>query len=306
VLLLVLWVLTLISVVVLSWGQEWRTELKLAAGFRESQQCRRLAEAGVYYALGKVAEGKLVEAARLGGESADLPTPKPHAWEGDQSPHRLELPGGWVEMRVADEAGKINLNQAPEQILENLFTALGYRGEVVKTMVDSILDWRTRGESPRPFGAKSAYYLNLDPPYPSRNSRFLQVEELAWVRGFAGRPFWPHLANLLTVQDAGRGININTAPQEVFQALGFTADQASLLILRRRSEPLQPVDLGQLLTDPRLAQLLGVQAAPFLTIKSTGMINNSKARHTIKAIVNMNINAEVPWQIVSWADDYPG
>src|SRR4030042_5974188 len=54
VLLLVILILTLISVLVLSWAQEWRTELKLASNFGEAHKCHRLAEAGVYFALGKM------------------------------------------------------------------------------------------------------------------------------------------------------------------------------------------------------------------------------------------------------------
>ncbi|MCX5892253.1 MAG: hypothetical protein NTW80_04650, partial [Deltaproteobacteria bacterium] len=61
VLLLVLLILTLISVLVLSWAEEWRTELLLAAKYREASQRRRLAEGGVYYTLGKLLETKILE-----------------------------------------------------------------------------------------------------------------------------------------------------------------------------------------------------------------------------------------------------
>ena len=64
-LLLVILILTLISVLVLSWAQEWRTELKLASNFREAHKCQRLAEAGIYYALGKMMTAKARGMARL-------------------------------------------------------------------------------------------------------------------------------------------------------------------------------------------------------------------------------------------------
>ena len=50
----VLWLVALVSVLVLGALQEWRTELKLAANFQAKAQCRRLAEGGVYYAIGKI------------------------------------------------------------------------------------------------------------------------------------------------------------------------------------------------------------------------------------------------------------
>ena len=66
VLLLVILILTLISVLVLSWAQEWRTELKLASNFGEAHKCQRLAEAGIYYALGKLMTAKTEESTGLG------------------------------------------------------------------------------------------------------------------------------------------------------------------------------------------------------------------------------------------------
>ena len=60
-LLLVILILTLISVLILSWAQEWRTELKLASNFGEAHKCQRLAEAGIYYALGKMMTAKTGE-----------------------------------------------------------------------------------------------------------------------------------------------------------------------------------------------------------------------------------------------------
>ena len=66
-LLLVLLILTLISVLVLSWAQEWRTELKLASNFGEAHKCQRLAEAGIYYALGKLMTAKTAEMSELQG-----------------------------------------------------------------------------------------------------------------------------------------------------------------------------------------------------------------------------------------------
>jgi general secretion pathway protein K len=308
VLLLVILILALISVLVLSWAQEWRTELTLAANFRETHQCRRLAEAGVYYALGKLVSAKLEETARMqhaeeqGGGA--IPT-----WQGDQRPHRLDLPGGWAEVRVADEAGKINLNRAQEQILSNLFTILGFSPARVRIMVDSLQDWRSRGDAPRPYGAKSDYYLGLDPPYVAKNSNFEVVEELAWVRGFENSPVIPRLCDWLTVQGVSTGININTAPLPVLQALGLPPEVCQTIMGTRQTMPFRSLqEIGQLIADPRLLEqrMFTFQSSPFVTVKSTGMVNNGKGRYTIKAVVRLVFSPTTPWEIVSWADNFPG
>jgi type II secretory pathway component PulK len=309
VLVLVLLILTLISVLVLSWAQEWRTELKLASNFGEAHKCQRLAEAGIYYALGKMVTAKE-------GESGSSKTLDPKVrvaatdlWQGDQRPHILELPDGLAEVRIADEGGKININLAPEGLLQDFFKVLGLPAPQIRTMVDSLQDWRTRDNNRRPYGAKSAYYLSLEPPYVAKNGDFETVEELAWVHGFEASPLIPSLNRWLTVQDTEQGINLNTASLEVLVAMGFAPDAAKNIMASRQTMPFRSlqeiagVSANQLGTQ-------GVQAvfssSPFFTITSTGMVNKNRGRQTIKAIVRLDPNQAVPWVIISWYNGFPG
>ncbi len=308
VLLLVLLVLALISVLVLTWAQEWRTELRLAANFREASQCHRLAEAGVYYALGKLLEAKSLETSLMNATSQEAVAKLAAAWRGDRRLHQLKLPGGWVEVRLEDEGGKINLNQIDDQPLATLFSALGVSPEQIPVMVDSLLDWRSKSDWPRPHGAKSAYYLGLEPPYVCRNGPFEVAEELAWVRGFEASSMIPRLEECLTAQPT-QGININTAPLEVLVAAGLPPDVAQAVVVGRERQPFQNSQdllmLG-LTAMPGQATQLTFQASPFITIKSTGMVNKKGGRQTIKALVRTDLSLQDAWEILSWVDDYPG
>jgi general secretion pathway protein K len=308
VLLLVLLVLVLISTLVLSWAQEWRTELRLAANFQEAHQCRRLAEAGIYYALGKMITSKSVEMSPA-ASWVDLPSDPSELWRGDQSTHLLELPAGRVEVRVADEAGKINLNRAPDIILMRLFTVLGFSEPQVLTMVDSIQDWRSRDDQLRPHGAKNDYYLSLDPPYVCKNGFFETVEELAWVRGFESPQLIPQLGKWLSVEGTGQAVNINTAPLEVLEALGFPPEVANTVVTTRQTAPFRNIaEIAQMATDPILMQFqqFTFQSSPFFTVISKGMIDKNRGYHTIKALVKLDLGQSNPWEIVSWVDDFPG
>ena len=309
VLVLVLLVLTRISVLVLSWRQEWRTELKLAGNFREDRQNRRLAEAGIYYALGKILAAKSVERqAAVPGAGLEPSVDPRNLWQGDRSPHVLELPEGRIEVRLEDEGGKINLNRAQEILLGKLFATLGFSEMQIRTMVDSIQDWRSEGDAARPYGAKSEYYLSLDPPYVAKNGLFETVEELAWVHGFEGSPLIHRLGEFLTVQPTGQSININTAAKEVLQAVGLPPDAAESVIAARQTMPF--TTFQQIMPwNTSMAGQTGqftLRAAPFLTIKSTGMVKQGRGRHTIKVIVKVNPNVSNPWEIVNWIDDFPG
>jgi general secretion pathway protein K len=310
VLLLVLLVLTLISVLVLSWGQEWRTELLLAANFREAQQCRRLAESGVYYALGKILETKILESKiNTPSGSTEATAKLAAAWHMAGEPYQVKLPGGTVQVRVEDEGGKLNINLASEEYLFALFTALEFPPVQVRTIVDSIQDWRSRGDQPRPFGAKSSYYLGLDPPYVARNGPLEVVEELAWVRGLENSPILPRLGQWLTVSGVGQGINLNTAPLPVLMAMGLPLEVAQNVITTRGVQPFRNYqDIAQLGITAMPGQMLqlGFTSSPFFTIKSTGMVNKQGGRYTIKATVQIDLSLANAWQIHSWVDDFPG
>ncbi|MCJ7819289.1 MAG: general secretion pathway protein GspK [Syntrophales bacterium] len=309
VLLLVILILTLISVLVLSWAQEWRTELKLASNFGEAHKCQRLAEAGIYYALGKLVAAKTAEMSGMNPVAPQIQGDSSALWQGDQQPHVLELPDGMAEIRIGDEGGKISLNQASEPLLQNFFTVLGLPEPQVRIMVDSIQDWRTQGSYPRLSGAKNAYYLGLDPPYVAKNGKFETVEELAWVRGFEASPLIPRLSRWLTVHSSEGRINLNTAPLEVLLAMGFARDNALNIIATRQTMPLRNFqEIAQTGVNPVLGQgiQMSFRSSSFFTIISTGMVKKNSGRQTIRATVRLNTNQRVPWAFISWYGGFPG
>jgi general secretion pathway protein K len=310
VLLVVSLILSLMSILVLSWAREWRAELTLTTNFLEVRKSRRLAEAGFYYALGKLAIARSAEIA-AGQSGANLQTQLSgqDTWVLDARPHFLEFPGGQAEVQVADEGGKFNLNKVSEDILFSLFTLLGVKEMHTRIMVDSILDWRTKGDQPRPYGAKSSYYLRLDPPYVARNGNFETVMELVWVRGFENSQLVRRLTDLLTVQPTEGAINLNTAPPLVLQAAGFSAPAVDAIIAAREQAPFRnQQEIAPLLPDPQMLQRqrLSFTSSLFFTIKSKGMVKNGKGPYTVKAIVRMQPNKPSPWDIIAWMDDFSG
>jgi general secretion pathway protein K len=214
-----------------------------------------------------------------------------------------------VEVRVGDEGGKIRLNMASEPLLQNFFTLLGLPEPQVRIMVDSILDWRTKGSYPRLYGAKSPYYLSLDPPYVAKNGKFETVEELAWVRGFEASPLIPQLGRWLTVSPASGGINLNTAPLEVLLAVGFPREAALNILSTRKVAPLRGFqEVPQAVANPVLGQgaQMSFRSSPFFTITSTGMVKKNSGRQTVRATVRLDPNQRVPWTIISWYGGFPG
>ncbi len=307
VLLLVLWIVALLSVVLFSGAAEVRTGLQLAANYQEAQQCRYLAEAGIHYALGKLAVLKLTEPARAFKQEAGL---FPGVWQADQSPHLIELPEGQVEVRIADEAGKLSLNLAGPESLARLFAALGYQENRVPALVAATLDWRDPDNLTRSQGAETPYYQRLKPPYEAKNGPFDLVEELSWVKGFDNQANLAALGNALTVQQLEPGVNINTAPREVIQALGFSKEQADTIIGARRVREFRRLDeITKMVGKPAIQPKdysISFQSSYFFTILAKGMLKLKNTSHIIKVLVAVNISQPVPWDIVYWLDDYPG
>jgi len=306
---LVIWLLALISVIVLSVAQEWRTEVILTRNYLASRQASLLAEGGVYYAVGKLVEAQMAERQRR--SPGFLIEPAPDLWKGDGVSHELRLPGGVVSVRATDESGKVNVNRATEAILFSLLTMLGYEDQSARAAVDAIMDWRDRDSVSRPFGGESDYYLNLNPPYPAKDGPLDTVEELFWIRGL-NAPGFSRLRGLLTVQRTGRGVNINAAPLEVLRALGLTAEQAQGIIQARVLMPIRNRrELNNILGATSLRSLnapITFRSSQFFEIIATSVVEYGarRGRHTIKAVVRINANRPVPWDFVYWVDDYGG
>lgn len=306
VLLMVLLLLALVSVMVLAFSQEWRLELLLARNHVASRQAALLAEGGVYYALGKLVEAQQAE--RRSPQAALEEAPE-ELWRGDGTPRELAVPGGRVVLRVTDESGKVNLNQASEGLLLRLFQAVGEEGPGAQALVDALLDWRDPDHNPRPQGAESDYYARFLPPYPAKNGPLDVVEELFWIKGFDASRLL-RLRELVTVQRTGRGVNLNAAPPEVLQALGFTPDQALTLMQARQMAPLRSRrDLDRLFLGTTTIQFpapLTFRSSQIFEVVSTAVLDYGRARHTVRAIVRLQLNRSRPWEILLWTDDYLG
>ena len=166
------------------------------------------------------------------------------------------LGSAWtVKVKVIDEAGKIDINAAPVDVLANLKV-------FDSAIIASILDWADPDDVPNPDGAEDNFYSQLPKPYPCKNAPFEQVEELLLIKGISAGLFFgteeqdlakgsqdmggllfktpldpfEGLGQILTVHRTQR-INANTAPAQVLQAIPYLQSETVEEILRIRSGP---------------------------------------------------------------------
>ncbi|MDP8265934.1 MAG: type II secretion system protein GspK [Candidatus Aceula meridiana] len=134
---------------------------------------------------------------------------------------------------MMDEERKININMASQQELARLFQyVLGWEQEKAEGLALSVVDWRELGESVLSGFFSDEYYENLKYPYQPKNDKFETLDELLLVEGVT--PFaFDRLRSFITIYGEGK-VNVNTAPWQVFVALGINEGVADKILSVRR------------------------------------------------------------------------
>jgi general secretion pathway protein K len=165
-LLMVLWALLLLALLATVFGGNARTEVLLARNLVENAQAEALADAGVYRAIAGLSK-----------------EPREGGFQGDGRVYTWHATGGEVRFSVRDEGGKIDLNQASESLLRELFVAVGVDPKRSAELADAIVDFRDEDDNKRPHGAEERDYVAAGLPYGPKNGSFELVDELVYVLG---------------------------------------------------------------------------------------------------------------------------
>lgn len=117
--------------------------------------------------------------------SADGKTPS-EAWRYSIVAANLEDNAKSIRYGVTPEAGKLNLNTATDEQLQQLLLPLltGLEIENGQELINALLDWRDEDTDAREGGAESEYYNTLKPPYNAKNGPLDTIDELLLVKGF--------------------------------------------------------------------------------------------------------------------------
>jgi len=136
---------------------------------------------------------------------------------------------------VVDEESKINLNKTDNITLTNLLTnVLKMKDEDASKLALSLLDWRQEGTSEITGFYGDDYYSNLDHPYPKKSADYECLDEILLVKGMT-KEIYDKLVNYVTIYGDG-AVNINTAPEEVLEAMGITEELADKILMVRRGK----------------------------------------------------------------------
>jgi general secretion pathway protein K len=300
VLLLVLWILSILMVIAMSFTFLTRTDAYSALAFKEGVENKFLAEAGIERGIMELVYRSVNKGQTVTLEGMGL-------LKTDGRAYNAQLGNGSYLYRVTDESGKININALTDAsgiVMKNLLINSGVSAGNADIIVDSILDWKDPDDMHRLNGAESDYYLSLPNPYRAKDANFDTVEELLLVRGVTPEILYGDgekqgiIRHLTTSPETSFGINVNAAPREVLMAIpGMTDALADLVIADRESD--DPAAQQKVTEDIRIgigqnyalvSQFIRTGDSNTFIIEATGFGESEKKGYPIKAVVTFEGN----------------
>jgi general secretion pathway protein K len=211
-----LWAAMILALVTSFVVKAWRTDAHIAHTRLTHAQDRALAQGAI----------ELVKLRLLAPiDPRQLPT--------DGTPFVVTYAGHAVRVSVQDQAGLIDLNFAPAELLHKLFVLQGVKELDAQALTDRITDWREKSVGRRLNGAKAPDYEEAGYGYGPREAPFESVAELRLVIGMTPDIF-DRVAPLLTVYSQKPIVETTTAPEQVLEALsGGSVDAASEVVRER-------------------------------------------------------------------------
>lgn len=214
-LLAVIWGVGIISILVVSFMTTGRLRLQTAHNIASATQAN-------YIADGVINLTTLTLVAQRNANAAVPQNAPIHAG----APRYCVFEGAAIAVAVEDEAGKVDLNAASPELLEMTLAGLGVEARAAKSIVKSIVAFRT---PPGPLGQQQPSPPS-DKPFGPKQAPFETVLELDQVDGVTP-PLFRDLLPWATIYSRSAGVDARASPPALFAALaGFRL--ADVLALR--------------------------------------------------------------------------
>ena len=220
-LVLVLWLTMLLATLIVAFTLTAGVESLQGKVLSKGAAAQEIARAGVEYAL-----------VRVGQADPAL------QWLPDGRLYLWDYAGSVVAIRIVDETGKVDLNQAEAPLLSALVRAVGGDPAVADGLAAAILDWRDSDPLSQPAGgAEDPDYAAAGLPYGAKDAPFESVAEVGQVLGMTPE-LYARLEPSLTLFSGRPQPDPVYAQAPVLVALGL--DPAEYEARRRRTGPAFP------------------------------------------------------------------
>ena len=324
---LVLWVLTLLSVIVGEFCFAMRTEVNITRNFKEETQAYYIAEAGLNKAIAGLIKNEpviqKVKVVESGEEDKEI------SWRVGMDIQAVPFGQGQFDVKIGNESGKVNINRANRAFLKILLGRFDLEDSDKDVIVDSILDWRDKDRFHRLNGAEDDYYRSLPTPYDCKDDDFESVEELLMVKGITPEIFYGGLKDMVTVYEipgsdndtgailrraSGLGkrtqkISINAIPSRLLRSLPSMTDELVQEIMEYRREkgfrvltdllPVVGPDVYR-----AIMSYLTWSTGPYHTIESVGKVEGTQTRQRVEVLVQIDGRLKQGYRIIQWREGF--
>jgi general secretion pathway protein K len=280
-LVLVLWVLSLLTIMAGSFALSMRRETSIIAGIRNNAQALAVAQSGIAMA-----------------EMMLLNPDQNKRWRADGSIYEINSANAKVRIRLLSETGKIDINMADETLLQVLMTKAPLDSEHQTSLVSAILDWRDNDDLVHIGGAEKKEYKDADLSYGPRNKPFQTIEELQLVLGMDKSVFlW--IEPLVTVYSGQQQVSIQLAPKEVLQVIpGLDVGQIDSYLAARLESAINN------LPAPPFPSSSGITTAAeqnnVLTLVSEALLDDESSAVISAVIKQPGETQATPFEILKW------
>lgn len=281
-LIVVLWVTTLLTIMASSFSLTIQRETAITGGLKEKAQASALAEAGINYAILML-----------------LSNDKEQRWKANNSLYEIELAGTRVRILIADESGKLSINKASKEQLQQLFDSLAVDEELADSLSDAILDWRDKNDLHRVNGAEMQQYEEAGLQYSPRNNLFKSVEEVQMVLGMTAE-IYRQIEGKISVYTKNKKINPATATREMLLTLPDVNEAMVDEYLLQRAESERN---GETVAKPDWYS--GGGESNVYMIIAEAMIAKDISEKIMAIMKRGHANNGLPFEILKWAEDYP-
>ncbi|MFB3151649.1 MAG: general secretion pathway protein GspK, partial [Alphaproteobacteria bacterium] len=314
-LVIVLWGLVLLAVIAAAFTTGTRTEVTLARNLVENAKAKALADAGVHAAMLGLHRREVERRWRADGTVYSLafrhadPAPARLGEASLRGSQAAQAGEGEVSIVIDDEAGKIDLNAAPDELIQGLLVAVGLADGEAQALTAAIADFRDADDETHLGGAEDAEYRAAGLAWGPKNKPFEAVEELHQVLGMT-RQVYALAAPGLTVHSRSKGVDVTVAPAIVLLALpGVDAEAVEAFAEQRKTRTgeqaagqMAGAELGgaRMTTLPGLGRKYASRSrGRVFTVRAEARVR-SGAIFVREAVISMKRNIAHPFSIHAW------
>ncbi|MBK1694765.1 general secretion pathway protein GspK [Chromatium weissei] len=226
-LMLVLWVLTLLTVMAVSMTATQRTELALTEHQLAETRWRLASDAALAYTAWQLSQPLPTldaTAVTTVNDDASLTTD----WLPNGVAHEWTLADTSMTITVFNELSRIDLNQANAALLTALLTVLGVSEDAAATLADHIIDWRDTDNLALLNGAEDDAYQAAGAAFGAKDEAFVAIDELRQVLGMT-ETLYQQLAPEFTLMGEGKKVVNEFASAAVLAATqGISLENAQI------------------------------------------------------------------------------